>query len=82
MTHNVGKIDRMIRLILAALLATLYFTHLLEGSWAVVASGAAIVLFVTSLRSCCPIYPILGFGTCQVKSSDEEAIIKTKPLKR
>lgn len=81
MTHNVGKIDRIIRIILAVLLAVLYFTKVVEGTLAEVSIILAIVLFMTSLRQCCPIYTILGFGTCGVKTGKTETTIKTGKLK-
>ncbi len=81
MFHNVGKIDRIIRIILAVLFATLYFTNIVEGKWADGAIILAIVLAMTSLRQCCPLYAILGFGTCGVKSDKSEITIKTEKLK-
>ncbi|MFA5329231.1 MAG: DUF2892 domain-containing protein [Prolixibacteraceae bacterium] len=81
MFHNVGKTDRIIRIILAVLFAILYFTNLVEGKWAEVSIIVAIVLAMTSLRQCCPLYAILGFGTCGVKSDKSETTIKTEKLK-
>jgi hypothetical protein len=81
MFHNVGKTDRIIRIILAVLFVILYFTNLVEGKWAEVSIIVAIVLAMTSLRQCCPLYAILGFGTCGVKSDKSETTIKTEKLK-
>ena len=79
--HNVGKIDRIIRFILALTLGTLYFTKTVEGTWANTLIIIAIVLLMTSLRQCCPLYALLGFGTCGVKTEKTETTIKTEKLK-
>lgn len=81
MLHNVGKIDRIVRIILALILAILYFTKTVEGSWAEGTAILAIVLAMTSLRQCCPLYALLGFGTCGIKTEKSDTIIKTEKLK-
>jgi len=80
MFHNVGKIDRVIRLSVALVLGVLYFTKVIEGTWAIVAIVAASVLFLTGLRSCCPIYAVLGFGTCGVSTKETDKKIETGKL--
>jgi hypothetical protein len=81
MTHNVGKIDRVIRLILAAGLAALFFFDLISGTLAYVAIGAAFILLVSTTRRCCPLYAIVGFGTCSNNTKKSEKRIQTKSLK-
>ncbi len=80
MLHNVGKIDRIIRAILAVILAALYFTKTIEGDWATTAIVIATILGMTSLRQCCPLYALLGFGTCSVDTGKSDTTIKTKKL--
>jgi len=75
--HNVGKIDRIIRLAVAAVLATLFFTHVLTSAFFIV---LALVLAFTSLNRCCPIYTILGLGTCGIKTEESERKIDTDKL--
>jgi hypothetical protein len=75
--HNVGKIDRIIRLSVAAILVTLYFTHVLDSKFFL---GAAVVLAFTSLNRCCPLYAILGLGTCGVNTGKSERKIETDKL--
>lgn len=65
MTVNMGKIDRGVRLVVAAVLV--YFA--IAGtagilSWLVLA--AAAVLIVTALIGNCPAYRILRINTCGV----------------
>lgn len=81
MFHNVEKIDRIVRVVLAVILATLYFTKVVEGTWAIATIIAAVVLFMTSLRQCCPLYAILGFGTCGVDPGKSDKTIKIEKLK-
>ena len=78
--HNVGKIDRIIRLIIAAGIIILYFTNIISGRLGNISLFVAALLFMTSLRKCCPIYAILGLGTCGVDTGNEEPKIKTKKL--
>ena len=79
--HNVGKIDRIIRLIIAAGIIILYFTNIISGRLGNISLFVAALLFMTSLRKCCPIYALLGFGTCGVDTGNVEPKIKTKKLK-
>ncbi len=76
--HNVGKIDRAIRLLIAATLLILYFTKVLESSFFLF---LPLVLVMTSLRRCCPLYALLGLGTCGVKPVETENKIDTDKLK-
>jgi hypothetical protein len=77
MMHNVGKTDRIIRAILAIILAILYISKTLEGTWGDVALALAILLGITSLRRCCPLYALLGFGTCGIETQATDTKIKT-----
>lgn len=80
MMHNVGKTDRIIRGIAAVILAILYITKTLEGTWGDIALALAILLGITSLRRCCPLYSLLGFGTCGIETQATETKIKTEKL--
>ena len=75
--HNVGKIDRFIRIGLAAILLILYFTHVLESKFFLF---LPLVLVFTSLNRCCPLYAILGLGTCGVKVDESKKQIETEKL--
>ena len=80
MVHNVGRIDRIIRVSLSVILVILYFTHIIDSRFDNYLIAGAFLMFVTSLRSCCPIYAILGLGTCKVIPADDEVKIKTKKI--
>lgn len=68
MKKNMGSADRMIRLLLAAIFAGLYFTDTVTGTFGIVLLVLAGVFVLTSLVSFCPLYPLLGINTCKVKS--------------
>jgi len=66
MKKNMGSTDKVIRLILAAVFAALYFSGNVTGvlGYVLLALGAIFVL--TSLVSFCPIYAVVGLSTCPV----------------
>jgi len=68
MIRNMSSADRRIRLIVAAIIGTLYFTGIVTGilGTALLILGGIFVL--TGLRSFCPIYYGFGIGT----SKEEE----------
>lgn len=56
MKTNMGTADRVIRLIIAAAIAVLYFTNQITGSLAILLLVIAAVLLVTSIVGVCPLY--------------------------
>jgi len=64
MKKNMGNIDRIIRVLLAAIVAVLYFTGIVTGTLGIVLLVLAGVFVLTSLISFCPLYPIFGINTC------------------
>ena len=62
-----GTADKIIRLIVAAVLAFLFYNGTITGTLGIVAVVAAAVFALTSLVSFCPLYPLLGINTCSVK---------------
>ena len=82
MFHNIGKVDRIVRVTIAIILATLYFTNVLEGSAGTVSIAVAGLLLFTSLQRCCPVYALLGLGTCQVKSDKSRTKVETKEYRK
>ena len=67
MKPNMGGADRIIRLVVAAIIAVLYFTGTLTGTIGIVALVVAAVFVLTSLVSFCPLYTLIGLNTCSVK---------------
>lgn len=68
MKKNMGNADRLIRVILAAIVATLYFTNVITGTLGIVLMVLAAVFVLTSLISFCPLYAPFGLSTCAVDS--------------
>jgi hypothetical protein len=62
-----GIADRVIRVIIAASIATLYFTNVLTGTLGIVLLILAGVFVLTSLVSFCPLYAAFGLSTNAVK---------------
>jgi len=67
MKKNMNCTDKIIRVILAALVGVLYYLDYISGTLAYVLMGAAIILLVTSLINFCPLYKLLGINTCRIK---------------
>jgi hypothetical protein len=66
MKKNMGTADRVIRLIVAAVAAFLYFNGTLSGTIGIVALAVAAIFTLTSMVSFCPIYRLVGLSTCPV----------------
>jgi hypothetical protein len=56
MKKNMGLIDRIIRLVLAAVVAVLYFTDQLTGTAAIILGIIAVIFIITSAIGFCPLY--------------------------
>lgn len=73
MTKNMGVADRVIRILIALAIATLYFTHHLSGTLAIVLEVVAIVFVVTSFLGWCPGYLPFGLSTRKPSSGPPAA---------
>lgn len=69
MKKNLGNADRIIRVILAAVFAVLYFTGVVPGTVGLVLVALGGIFVLTSLISFCPIYAIVGLNTCTAKKA-------------
>lgn len=65
MKKNMGSADRIIRIIVAAVIAILYFTGVIPGTLGIVLLVLAVVFVLTSLISFCPLYLPFGIKTCK-----------------
>lgn len=63
MTKNMGTLDRTIRIIIALVVAALYFGGKISGTVAIVLGIVAIAFFLTSLVGWCPSYLPFGLST-------------------
>jgi len=62
-----GGIDRIIRLVVAAVIVLLYTQGIIAGTIAYVLFAVAAIFALTSFVSFCPLYRIVGLNTCKVK---------------
>lgn len=67
MKKNMGTADRIIRLIIAAIFAYLYFGSVITGTTGLVLMILGVVFTLTSIFSFCPLYTIFGISTCQTE---------------
>lgn len=63
LNKNMGTLDQIIRLVIAATIAVLYFTGNLSGLAAIILGILAVVFVVTSFVSFCPLYLPFGLST-------------------
>lgn len=68
MTKNMGSADRLVRLIVAVLVAVLYYNGTITGTLGIVLLVLAGIFVLTSLVSFCPLYKPLGINTCKAKN--------------
>lgn len=67
MKKNMGSADRIIRFIIAVIIAVLYYTGVISGTLGIVLLVLAAVFVLTSFISFCPLYAPFGLSTCKTK---------------
>ncbi|MBL7692375.1 MAG: DUF2892 domain-containing protein [Flavipsychrobacter sp.] len=63
MKKNMGLADKAIRILVAVVIAVLYFTHQISGTTATILGVLAVVFTLTSLVGTCPLYLPFGIST-------------------
>lgn len=63
MKPNMGTVDRVLRIVVALVIAGLYFTGRISGTLALVLIVVAVAFFLTSLVARCPAYLPFGLST-------------------
>jgi phosphotransferase system glucose/maltose/N-acetylglucosamine-specific IIC component len=69
MKYNMGNFDRIVRIIVAVVIAVLYFTHIITGTLAYVLMAIAGIFILTSFLGSCPLYSVFGINTCGTKKT-------------
>jgi hypothetical protein len=64
MKKNMGTADRIIRIMIAAIVGILFYTGTISGTLGIVLLVLAGIFVLTSLISFCPLYTIFGLKTC------------------
>jgi len=67
MKKNMGTADRAIRIVIALIIAGLYFTNIVTGTLGIVLVILGAVFLLTSFVSFCPLYAPFGISTCPKK---------------
>lgn len=67
MKKNTGSADKIIRILLAAVVAVLYFTKAINETLAMVLGILAGAFLLTSFISLCPLYLPFGISTLKKK---------------
>lgn len=65
MKKNMGSADRLVRIIIAIVIAALYFTDRIGGTLAIILGIIAVVFLLTTVVGRCPAYVPLGISTCR-----------------
>jgi Na+(H+)/acetate symporter ActP len=63
MKKNMGTADRVLRTILAVVVAILYFAGQISGTAAVILGILAVIFLLTSAVGFCPLYAPFGIST-------------------
>jgi len=63
MKKNMGAIDKVIRILIAVVIAILFFTKVITGILGIILIVLAAVFVITSLISFCPLYLPFGINT-------------------
>ncbi len=68
MKPNMGTADKLVRILLAFIIAGLYFVNIISGTLAIILLILATVFIITSFMSFCPLY--LPFNISTRKKTD------------
>lgn len=69
MKKNMGTLDRVLRVVIAAVILGLFLANVITGTLAYVLLALGGVFVLTSLVSFCPLYLPFGISTCPAKKA-------------
>jgi hypothetical protein len=64
MKKNMGSTDKIIRILVAIVIAGLFFANIISGTIGIILLALAGIFVLTSLISFCPLYTLVGANTC------------------
>jgi hypothetical protein len=67
MKKNMGAADKIVRIILALIIAGLYFGGIVSGAIGITLLVLGGIFVLTSFISFCPLYAPFGISTCKTK---------------
>jgi hypothetical protein len=65
MKKNVGKIDKVIRIVFAIAVITLFLTNVISGVLGMVLLAVSAILVITSIVGICPLYIVMGLNSVE-----------------
>jgi len=68
MKKNMGTMDKVVRILIAVVIAVLFFTHVISGTLGIILMALAVIFVLTSFISFCPLYLPFGLSTNKKKS--------------
>ena len=68
MKKNMGLADKIIRILIAAVVTILFFTNVISGTLAIILLFLSGIFILTSLLGFCPLY--LPLGICTLKKKE------------
>jgi hypothetical protein len=63
MKKNMGSVDRIVRILIAIVVAVLYFTRQISGTTAIILLIVAGIFILTSFIGFCPLYWPFGISS-------------------
>jgi len=72
MKKNIGNTDKLVRLVIALVIAVLYFANIITGTLAIVLGVVAVVMVATALLNFCGLYAIMGCSTCKSNPTESK----------
>jgi hypothetical protein len=63
MKKNMGTTDKVIRILVAVIVVSLYFVNVISGVLGLVLLALSVVFVITSVFSICPLYMPFGLST-------------------
>ena len=82
MKKNIGAIDKVVRVVIAVVIALLYYMDLIvNNTLSAILLFCAAILLMTSLLNFCPLYFVFGINSCKSDSKkSNEWIVQAHPL--
>ncbi|MDK2842031.1 MAG: hypothetical protein PWQ17_1536 [Anaerophaga sp.] len=70
MKKNVGVTDRIVRIVVATILAILYFSGVVTGTPGIIFLVVAAICLITAAIRFCGAYALFGINTCRSKPAE------------
>lgn len=71
MKQNMGQTDKIIRVLVALVIAALWYFSVISGTVAMILGAVAVIFVLTSLVGVCPLYLPFGLSTLRKKNESK-----------